>query len=121
MFRSSIFVLVIVTILMTSFVNGKTTNNRRLKLLSTRKPISIKICGLSLIRLLDMVCTRARQLLIRNGISSSSSSPLKRRFKIEDDSYLRKISITDYTQFNDTLIDDCCLQACTLKTLLKYC
>ncbi|CAF0845544.1 unnamed protein product [Rotaria sp. Silwood1] len=120
MFRSSFFTLVIIIILMTLFVNGKTINNRRLKLLSTRNPISIKICGRSLIRLLDMVCNRARQLLVRSEISSSLS-PLKRRFKIEDDSHLRTISITEYTQFNDTLIDECCLQACSLKTLLKYC
>ncbi len=24
-------------------------------------------------------------------------------------------------EFNNTLIGDCCLQACTLKILLKYC
>ncbi|CAF1112208.1 unnamed protein product [Rotaria sordida] len=105
---------------MTSFVNGKNTNNQRLKLLSRHKPISIKICGLALIRLLDVVCNRTRQLLMRNGISSSSST-WKPRFNIKDNLYLSTISITDYTQFNDTLIDDCCLQACTLKVLLKYC
>jgi hypothetical protein len=24
-------------------------------------------------------------------------------------------------EFNNTLVGDCCLQACTLQTLLKYC
>jgi hypothetical protein len=50
--------------------------------------------------MLDMVCTRARQLLMSNGISSSStaSPPAKRQFNIDDDPYSRTISITDYTR-----------------------
>jgi hypothetical protein len=98
--------IIIITILMTSFTDGKNiTNNRRRQLRSTRKPISIKICGLALIRMLDMVCTRARQLLIRNGISSTSS-PVKRQFNIDDDPYSHTVSITDYARkFNYLSID----------------
>ncbi len=123
---------------MTSFVNGKNITTRRRQLGFTRKPVSIKICGLALIRMLDMVCTKAKQLLMKSGIPSSSHS--KREFNIEDDPYSRTVSITDNTrkldylcieknfsffivilEFNDTLVGDCCLQACTLMTLLKYC
>jgi len=98
--------IIIITILMTSFTDGKNiTNNRRRQLTSTRKPVSIKICGLALIRMLDMVCTRARQLLMRNGISSTSS-PVKRQFNIDDDPYSHTVSITDYTRkFNYLSID----------------
>jgi hypothetical protein len=93
--------LIIISILMTSFSNGKNiTYNRRRQLASPHKPVSIKICGSALIRMLDMVCTRARQLLMSNGISSSSTSspPAKRQFNIDDDPYSRTISITDYTR-----------------------
>ena len=92
--------IITITILMTSFINGKNiTNTRRRQIASTRKPISIKICGLGLIRMLDMVCTRATQLLIRNGILSSSlSSPVKRQFHIEDDLFSRTISVIDYSR-----------------------
>jgi len=101
-------IIIIITILMTSFTDGKNiANNRRRQLTSTRKPVSIKICGLALIRMLDMVCTRARQLLMRNGISSTSS-PVKRQFNIDDDDdpYSHTVSITDYTRkFNYLSID----------------
>ena len=142
MFRSTYLIPIIIIItLMTSFINGANiTNTRKRHIASTRKPVSIKICGLALIRMLDMVCTKARQLLIRNGIISSA--PEKRQFNIEDDPFSRTISIIDYArkfffsspinwhilslfcvllEFNNTLIGDCCLQPCTLKTLLKYC
>jgi hypothetical protein len=82
---------------MTSFINGKNiTNTRRRQIASTRKPVSIKICGLALIRMLDMVCTKARQLLIRNEILSPA--PEKRQFNIEDDPFSRTISIIDYSR-----------------------
>jgi hypothetical protein len=104
MFRSVVFIFLIITILMTSFTNGKNiTHSRRRQLSSTRKPVSIKICGLALIRMLDMVCTKARQLLMRNEISSSLS-PVKRQFNIEDDPYSRTVSITDYTRKLNSLL-----------------
>ncbi|CAF0788161.1 unnamed protein product [Adineta steineri] len=124
MYRSSILLFLLITILMISFTNGKniTDQKQQQPSISTHKPVSIKICGLALIRMLDMVCTKARQLLMKNGILSSSSPPqAKRQFNIEDDPYSRTVSVTDYSQFNDTLVGDCCLQACTLKILLKYC
>lgn len=87
---------------MTSFTNGKNiTNNTKQSSISTRKPVSIKICGLALVRMLDMVCTKARQLLMRNGIVSSSY--VKRQFDIEDDPFSHTVSVTDYTRkFNDS-------------------
>jgi hypothetical protein len=99
--------IIIITILMTSFTDAKNiTNNRRRQLGSTHKPISIKICGLALVRMLDMVCTRARQLLMRNEISSSLSPPVKRQFDIDYDLYSRTVSITDYARkFNYLSID----------------
>jgi len=98
MFRSSFFIfIIIITILLILFTNGKNiTNNERRSSVSRHKPVSIKICGLALIRLLDMVCTRARQVLMRNGISSSSLA--KRQFDIDDDLYSRTISISDYSR-----------------------
>lgn len=104
MFRSSnlIFVLIIVLIII-SFAHGKNITNRQQRLSSTRKPVSIKICGQALIRMLDMVCTKARQLLMKNGLLSSTSSPAKREFNVDDDPYSRTISIADYTREFDQL------------------
>ncbi|CAF2986388.1 unnamed protein product [Rotaria socialis] len=121
MFRSSIFKFAIILIFMTSLINAKNTNNRRLKVLAIRQPTSIKMCGLALIHLLDTVCTRAEQILVRNRITTTLSSPTKRPRKTQDNLYSYATSIIDNTQFNDTLIYDCCLQVCTLKKLLKYC
>lgn len=84
---------------MTMFVNGRNlTSTRRRQMGSTRKPVSIKICGLALIRMLDMVCTKARQLLMKNEMLSSSSSPAKRQFNIDDDPYSRTVSVADYAR-----------------------
>jgi hypothetical protein len=90
-------------ILMISFTNGKNLTNRRRQLVSTRKPVSIKICGLALIRMLDMVCTKARQLVMKNEILSSTSSPAKREFNIEDDPYSQTLLITDYARMFNLL------------------
>jgi hypothetical protein len=88
--------LVVMIIVMTSFVNGKNITSRRRQLGSTRKHVSVKICGLALIRMLDMVCTKAKQLVMKNDIASSS--PAKREFNIENDPYSRTVSITDYAR-----------------------
>ncbi|CAF4388444.1 unnamed protein product, partial [Rotaria magnacalcarata] len=93
MFRSSILKFAIIIIFMTSLINAKNTNNRRLK-----------------IHLLDTVCTRAEQILVRNRITTTLSSPTKRPRKTKDNLYSYATSIIDNTQFNDTLIYDCCLQ-----------
>lgn len=81
---------------MTSFINGKNTNNRIMKVLSTRQPAAIQRCGLSLVRLLDMICTKTRQILMRNGIYSSPSSPMKQQFKIKDYPSSRMASLINY-------------------------
>jgi hypothetical protein len=109
------------------------TNGKSIKR-PTGKPVSIKICGTALVQMLDMVCQRVQQLLLKNEKSSTFK---KRQMIIDDDPYSRTLSITDYArksilfwvkvnivlflEFNNTLVGDCCLQACTLKTLLKYC
>lgn len=141
MFRSSIFTFIIVIILTISTINGKNTNNRRLKVLSSPppRPISTKICGEALIRLLNVVCTEAEQLINKNGISSTLSPtnrqmkrkyyPFSNKASINDDkskinlfSYKKKyIDFVIFLDVDDNLINDCCLQACTLKKLLKYC
>ena len=83
-------------IVMTSFVDGKNITSRKRQLGSTRKPLSIKICGIALIRMLDMVCTKAKQLLMKDTVISSSIS--KREFNIENDPYSQTVSITDYAR-----------------------
>ena len=85
---------------MITFVNGKnlTSTRRRQIRSSTRKPVSVKICGLALIRMLDMVCTKARQLLMKNEMLSSSSSPAKRHIDVDDDPFSRTISVADYAR-----------------------
>lgn len=82
------------------FANGRnlTSTRRRQMRSSTRKPVSVKICGLALIRMLDMVCTKARQLLMRNEMLSTPSSHAKRHFDIDDDPFSRTISVTDYAR-----------------------
>ncbi|CAF3799557.1 unnamed protein product [Adineta steineri] len=100
MFRALFFIFYILTILIISLTYGKnrTNENQQQQQISST---SIQICGPALVRMLDMICNRARQLLMK-----------KRQIIIDDD---------PYAQFNNTLIGDCCLQACTLKILLKYC
>jgi hypothetical protein len=96
MFRSSFFLLAMITILMISSTNGKNITSRKRPLSSTRKPVSVKICGLALVRMLDMICTRARQLLMRKGTETLST--VKRQFIIDEDPYARTVSITDYAR-----------------------
>ncbi|CAF0977293.1 unnamed protein product [Rotaria sordida] len=114
MFRSSLIILLILIIL---FTNGKNLTNPIQNTTSTRKPVSIKICGPALVQMLDMICQRAKQILMKKQKSSHE----KRHMIIDDDPFTRTLLIKDFAQFNNTLVGDCCLQACTLKTLLKYC
>ncbi|CAF0916281.1 unnamed protein product [Rotaria sp. Silwood1] len=121
MFRSSLIILLILIIL---FTNGNNITNPIQNTTSTRKPASLKLCGPALVQMLDSICHRVKQILMKNqksSTASSSSSHEKRHMIIDDDPFTRTLSIKDYAQFNNTLIGDCCLQACTLKTLLKYC
>ena len=137
MFRSSFLLLALLTVVLiftglSAAQTKRMSGRKRLLLSSTRKPVSVKICGLALIRMLDLICTRARELLMRN------EAPGKRQLQADDDPYSHTLSITDYArkrrslfqcclylclrlEFNDTLVGDCCLQACSVKTLLNYC
>ncbi|CAF1042573.1 unnamed protein product [Adineta steineri] len=101
MFRALFFIFYILTILIISLTYGKNRTNENQQQQQQISSTSIQICGPALVRMLDMICNRARQLLMK-----------KRQIIIDDD---------PYTQFNNTLIGDCCLQACTLNILLKYC
>ncbi|CAF1292312.1 unnamed protein product [Adineta ricciae] len=121
MLRSSFLMLCFLTILFISSTYEKNVTSRKRPNTSRHKPASIKLCGPTLVRMLDMVCDRARQLLMKTQRSSSDSTYQKRQMIVDDDPFTRTLSVTDYAQFNNTLIGDCCLQACTLKTLLKYC
>jgi predicted metalloprotease len=80
---------------MISFTNGKNITNRRKLLSSTRKPLSIKICGSTLVRILDMVCNRARQLLMKKQRSSLHE---KRQMIINDDPFTRTLRIKDHAR-----------------------
>ncbi|UJR30636.1 hypothetical protein I4U23_018160 [Adineta vaga] len=119
MFRSSFLMLCFLTIFFILSTDGKNITSRKRPISSGRKPASIKLCGPALVRMLDMICDRARQLLMKTQKSSSIHE--KRQLIADDDPFSRTLSFTDYAQFNNTLVGDCCLQACTLKTLLKYC
>jgi len=80
---------------MISFTNGKNIINRKRQISSAHKPVSIKICGSALVRLLDMICQRARQLLMK---IQSSSSYAKRQMIFDDDPFTRTLSIKDYAR-----------------------
>ena len=69
--------------------------NRRKQLLSTRKPLSIQICGSTLVRILDMVCDRARQLLMKKQRSSLHE---KRQMIIDDDPFTRTLWFKDHAR-----------------------
>jgi len=95
MFRSSFFIFLILIILIISYINGENIINRKEQILSTRKPVSIKICGSALVQMLDMVCHRARQLLMNKQRSSSYE---KRQMIFDDDPFTRTLSIKDYAR-----------------------
>ncbi|CAF3433184.1 unnamed protein product [Rotaria socialis] len=80
---------------------------------ATRKPSSIKLCGPALVRMLEMKAQVSESL--------PSSSHEKRHMIVDDDPYTHTLLVKDYAQFNNTIIGNCCLQACTLKTLIEYC
>ncbi|CAF3540575.1 unnamed protein product [Rotaria socialis] len=90
---------------------------------ATRKPSSIKLCGPALVRMLEMVCDKVKQFILKAQVSESlpSSSHEKRHMIVDDDPYTHTLLVKDYAQFNNTIIGNCCLQACTLKTLIEYC
>ncbi len=95
MFRSSFLIFFILTILTISFTHGRNTNNRKRHILSTRKPARIQICGPALVRMLDMICHRARQLLMEKQESSPQE---KRQIIIDDDPFTRTLWIKDYAR-----------------------
>ena len=95
MFRSSFLVFLVLTTLMISFTNGKNLPNRGKQLSSTRKPLSIKICGSTLVRILDMVCDRARQLLMEKQRTSLHE---KRQMIVDDNPFTRTLLIKDHAR-----------------------
>ncbi|CAF1633528.1 unnamed protein product [Adineta ricciae] len=115
MLRSSFLMLCFLTILFISSTYEKNVTSRKRPHTSRHKPASIKLCGPTLVRMLDMVCDRARQLLMKTQRSSSDSTYQKRQMIVDDDPFTRTLSVTDYAQFNNTLVGDCCLQACSLE------
>ena len=88
--------LAIVLLVVVSSLDGKTTNGRRRNSTATRKPVTVKICGVALVRMLDLVCTRARELVMSN--ETPSASPGKRQLLVDDDPFSRTLSITDYAR-----------------------
>lgn len=148
MLRLSMLILLIFAI---NFLNGNNVTAPIQNATSTRKPFSIKLCGKALVKILDIVCQRTRQLILKKEQASSpapASTHEKRHMLVDDDLFTRTLSFTDYArmllryisffflslkinmiilfffsliEFNNTLIGDCCLQACNIKTLIKYC
>ena len=94
MFRSSFLIFFILTILIISFTYGKNTTSRKRQISSTHKPASIKICGPALVRMLDMICDRASQLLMKKERPSHE----KRQMIIDDDPLTRTLLIKDYAR-----------------------
>ena len=94
--------LAIVLLVVVSSLEGKTINGRRRNSTATaRKPVIVKICGVALVRMLDLVCTRARQLVLSN--QTPSPSPGKRQLRVDDDPFSQTLSITDYARKRQTL------------------
>ncbi|CAM4893542.1 unnamed protein product [Rotaria socialis] len=144
MFRSSFIILLTLIIIftngnnitiitnesnMTSPIQNTTTTATTITttttttITATRKPSSIKLCGPALVRMLEMVCDKVKQFILKAQVSESlpSSSHEKRHMIVDDDPYTHTLLVKDYAQFNNTIIGNCCLQACTLKTLIEYC
>ncbi len=95
MVRSSFVIALILIILMMPLTNGRNRFQRKKQISSTRKPVSIKICGSALVRMLDMVCHRARQLLMKKQKSLSHG---KRQMIFDDDLFTRTLWIKDYAR-----------------------
>jgi hypothetical protein len=96
MFRSSLVIICILMTLMIGLIDGKVRiRNRRQQILSTRKPVSIKICGLALVRMLDMVCQQAKQLLMKKLRISTYE---KRQMNFDDDPFTQTLWIKDYAR-----------------------
>jgi len=95
MFRSSFVIFLILITLLISFTNGKDILNRKRQISSTHKPVSFKICGSALVRILDTVCQKANELLMNKQESLSHE---KRQLIIDDDPFTRTISIKDYAR-----------------------
>jgi len=95
MFRLSFAIFLILITSIISLTNGKDILNRKRQISSTHKPVSIKICGSALVRILDMVCQRASQLLMDK---QGSLSHEKRQMIIDDDPFTRTLSIKDYAR-----------------------
>ncbi len=96
MFRSSLISILILMTLMITLTNAKDRiRHRRRQIISTRKPVSIKICGSPLVRMLDMVCHQARQLLMKKLRLSTHG---KRQMVFDDDPFTRTLWIKDYAR-----------------------
>ncbi|CAF0769795.1 unnamed protein product [Didymodactylos carnosus] len=75
-----------------------------------------KICGPSLIRMLEAVCSKAKEL------TKTIESHDKRQLVLDyEDPYARTVAVIDNTQFSNTLVGDCCLKPCSINTLINYC
>ena len=110
MFRSSFFLLALVAVIsiissLSAAQPKKMSSRKRPLLSSTRKPVSVKICGLALVRTLDLVCTRAREILMRNE-TPAPSTPGKRQLHADDNPYSQTLSITDYARKRSSLVLD---------------
>lgn len=98
MFRSSFVIyLILISLILSSSIDGKDIRKRKRQLLSTttHKSVSIKICGSNLVRVLDMICDKARQLIMNKQNSLSLG---KRQMMIDDDPFTRTLVIKDYAR-----------------------
>lgn len=95
MFRPSLLLVCFCAVLWLATAHGKNVTGRRRPLAPVRKPASIKLCGPALVRMLDMVCDRARQLLLK---SQSATGHSKRQMLVDDDPFTRTLSFKDYAR-----------------------
>lgn len=96
MFRSRLFLLISIISIHVLIIHGRSVHRFQRQISSTRKPVSVKLCGLALVRILDMVCTRARQLLSKNSLKTTSQR--KRQLDVQDDPYSHTVSFKDYAR-----------------------